>query len=264
MESKQKKPVLIQGGGDLASGVAAVLFRHGWDVVITELPSPLVVRRTVAFAEAVWEKEFKVEEIFATLCETDEEVNRILKRGDIAVVVDPEAAIAKRMDFAALVDARMLKKDIPKTKSAALPVIGLGPGFEAGVNCLAVVETNRGENLGKAFYHGKAQADTGTPAVVEGHGLERVLYSPVAGEVEALVEIGEWVEQSSLLAKINGTEIRAPFDGLIRGMLRNGIQIKEHTKLGDIDPRNDPGLAFAISDKALIIGEGVLGVLVNL
>ena len=259
-----KKPVLIQGGGDLASGVAAVLYRHGWDVVITELPNPLVVRRTVAFAEAVWEKEFKIEEIFAALCETDEEVNHILKRGDIAGVVDPEAAIAKKMDFAALVDARMLKKDLPKTAPDALPLIGLGPGFEAGKNCLAVIETNRGENLGKALYQGRAQADTGTPAVVEGHGLERVLYSPVAGEVEALVDIGDWVVQGSLLARINGVEVRAPFDGLIRGMLRNGIQIKEHTYLVDIYPRNDPGLAFAISDKALIIGEGVLGVLENL
>lgn len=264
METKQKKPILIQGGGDLASGVAAVLYRHGWEVVITELPNPLVVRRTVAFAEAVWEKEFKVEEISAVLCETDEDLNNSLKHGDIAIVVDPEASITKRMDFAALVDARMLKKDLPKTAPETLPVIGLGPGFEAGKNCLAVIETNRGENLGKALYQGRAQADTGTPAVVEGHGRERVLYSPVAGVVEAMVEIGEWVEQGSLLARVSGVEVRAPFDGLIRGMLRNGIQIKEHTKLGDIDPRNDPGLAFAISDKALIIGEGVLEVLENL
>jgi xanthine dehydrogenase accessory factor len=264
METKKQKPVLIQGGGDLASGVAAVLFRHGWNVVITELENPLVVRRTVAFAEAVWEKEFKVEEIFAVLCETDEDVKCILKRGDVAVVIDPEAKITERLDFAALIDARMLKKYLPKTTPASLAVIGLGPGFVAGDNCLAVIETNRGENLGKIFYQGLAQADTGTPGEVEGHGLERVLYSSAVGFFKPLVEIGDWVEEGQVLAKIGDSEVLAPFDGIIRGMLREGIEIKKRTKVGDIDPRNDPGLAFAISDKALIIGEAVLEVIESL
>ena len=46
--------VLIRGGGDLATGVAIRLIRSGLRVVVTELPQPLAVRRTVSFAEAVY------------------------------------------------------------------------------------------------------------------------------------------------------------------------------------------------------------------
>ncbi len=264
MLKKLNNMILILGGGDVASGVAAVLHRHGWQIVISELPEPLVVRRKVAFAEAVWEGEQEVEGILAVLTISDEEIKNILSAGKIAVVVDPDAQVAKRLGFEVIVDARMLKRFQPIPCQGKTPLIGLGPGFIAGENCLAAVETNRGENLGKILWQGSPEADTGVPAVVEGHGLERVLYSPVEGIMKAHVQIGDFVTKGQILAEVGGAAIVAPFDGLVRGMLRDGLSVGAHVKVGDIDPRTDPDLAIKISDKALITGQSVLQIIESL
>lgn len=264
MIKNEKKLILILGGGDLASGVAAVLHRNGWHVVVSELPEPMVVRRKVAFAEAVWETHHMVEEIHSVLAHKDEEVDAALQAGKVAVVVDPLAKIAERFAFRAIVDARMLKRFQPNEIRKDIPLIGLGPGFIAGENCLAVIETNRGENLGKIIWTGSAEQDTGIPGIVEGRGLERVLYSPCDGTFKSFVEIGELVTEGQMLAEVGGEAIVAPFDGLVRGMLRDGLTIKAHTKIGDVDPRKDINLAAQISDKAIIAGQSVWKVLENL
>lgn len=256
--------ILIQGGGDLASGVAAVLHRHEWKVVITEIADPLVVRRKVAFAESVWEKRVWVEGIEAALAESDQEVIRLLSEGVIPVVVDSEAKIAERIDFKAIIDARMLKRYLPKNSRWTAAIIGLGPGFVAPENCAAVIETNRGEKLGEIIWKGSAQADTGIPGIVEGRGLERVLYSPAAGVLKVFADIGVIVKRGQLLADVAGVAVQAPFDGVVRGMLREGISVEAGTKLGDVDPRINVELAYQISDKALIVGESVLRVLESL
>ncbi|MDD2521299.1 MAG: selenium-dependent molybdenum cofactor biosynthesis protein YqeB [Anaerolineaceae bacterium] len=256
--------ILIRGGGDLASGVAAVLFRNGWQVLIAELSEPKVVRRKVAFAEAVWEGWQQVEEIIAVLAKEDVEIENVLQAGRIAVIVDPQAEVVNRFNFAAIVDARMLKHFSPDAISAQIPLIGLGPGFVVGKNCLAVVETNRGENLGEIIWEGSAEQDTGVPAVVEGRGLERVLYSPREGIVRSFVQIGDFVKQGEVVAEVDGTTVVAPFDGLVRGLLRDGLKVGAQVKLGDIDPRMEPSLATRISDKALVIGKSVLDIVENL
>ena len=264
MNKNETKLILILGGGDLASGVAAVLHRNGWHVVVSELPEPMVVRRKVAFAEAVWDGHQTVEEIHSVLAHDDEEVEAALLAGKVTVVVDPLAKITERLKFRAIVDARMLKWFHPNEIREDIPLIGLGPGFIAGENCLAVIETNRGENLGKIIWTGSAEQDTGVPGFVEGRGLERVLYSPCNGTFKSYVEIGELVTEGQLLAEVGGEAITAPFDGLVRGMLRDGLTIKADTKVGDVDPRKDVSLAAQISDKALIAGQSVLKVLESL
>ena len=264
MKNNQNKIVLLRGGGDLASGVGAVLHRNGWQVVISELPEPMVVRRSVAFAEAVWETRYIVEEIPSVLCRNDEDVESTIQAGNISVVVDADAKIAERFDFRAVVDARMLKRFKTNTFQENIPVIGLGPGFIAGANCLAVIETNRGENLGKIIWEGSAEQDTGIPGIVDGRGLERVLYSPCEGTIRTFVQIGDLVKLGQLLAEVGGKAIVAPFDGLMRGMLRDGLRVQEHTKVGDVDPRTDSNLANQISDKAITIGKSVLEVIESL
>ncbi|HHX08518.1 MAG TPA: EF2563 family selenium-dependent molybdenum hydroxylase system protein [Chloroflexi bacterium] len=259
--SPKKKLILIRGGGDLASGVAAVLHRAGFGVVICELPQPLMVRRKVAFAEAVWDQAMQVEEITAELATDAAECERLLQEGKIPVLVDPGAEIVKRLEFAAAVDGRMLKKAITDWDFPELPLIGIGPGFTAGTDCLAVIESNRGPNLAKIIWQGQAEANTKVPGIVHGYGLERVLYSPCEGVVKAFLKIGDSVKKGEKVAEVAGQAIFAPFDGVLRGLLREGISIKAHTKLGDVDPRPDPSLCFRISDKALSIGESVLEVI---
>ena len=258
---KTKKWVLIRGGGDLASGVAAVLHRDGWNVVICELAEPLVVRRRVAFAEAVWDGKCQVEEIRASRVTTFEEARAVLDAGEIAVLVDPDLEKADLSVFEAVVDARMLKRYEVNPLDPGTFLIGLGPGFIAGENCDAVVETKRGDKLGSVIWSGAAENDTGIPGIVDGRGLERVLYAPCAGKLEPKVEIGDFVRSGQLLAEVGGCPVRAAFDGMVRGLARRGLKVEKGVKIGDVDPRLDKKLSVTISDKALIVGNAVLSAL---
>lgn len=250
--------VLLRGGGDLASGVALRLFRSGLQPVITEISQPLAVRRFVSFAEAVYRGEFSVEGVTARLASAPEEVLPILNSGCLPVLVDPQAEARRVLKPAVLVDARMTKRSPEIGREAASLVIGLGPGFSAGENCHAVIETNRGHSLGRVIWQGPAEADTGLPEAVERRQGERVLRSPADGVLEARAEIGQILEPGEEIARVNGTPILAPFRGVLRGLLHPGLPVTAGLKVGDLDPRGDPRYCTLVSDKALAVGGGVL------
>ena len=250
--------VLLRGGGDLASGVALRLFRAGIQVVITELSQPLAVRRLVSFAEAVYSGEITVEEVTARAAKDFEHAHRILNGGLIPVLIDPEAESRYDFDPMVLVDARMTKRAPDLGMDAAALVVGLGPGFIAGKNCHAAVETNRGHRLGRVIWQGAPQTDTGTPDSVANHRSERVLRAPADGVLRAQAEIRDHLEPGDLIADVRGEAIRAPFRGVLRGLLHSGLVVRSGLKVGDVDPRDDPNYCTLVSDKALAIGGGVL------
>jgi xanthine dehydrogenase accessory factor len=250
--------VLLRGGGDLASGVATRLHRVGMDVLIAELPQPLVVRRLVAFAEAVYANQVNVEEITAQLVDSIEMVDAVLGDRNLPVMIDPQLNNLAAFAPDVLVDARMIKRP-PETGMDIAPfVIGLGPGFTVGENCHAVIETLRGHHLGRVIWQGQAAPDTGIPETVAKEQADRVLRAPVDGEVKAIAEIGDKISHGQLIAEVGHVKIEAPFDGVLRGMVRSGLVAKNGMKIGDLDPRNDPKYSREISDKALAVGGGVL------
>lgn len=250
--------VLIRGGGDLASGVGVRLHRSGFQVVITELPEPLVVRRKVSLAEAVHEGLVQVEGVTGKLVEDFSEIKSILLSGVIPVLIDPDLKCLEVINPDVVVDARMRKKPPREGKELASLVIGLGPGFIAGENCHAVIETNRGHNMGRVLWQGVPEQDTGIPGSVQGYSSERVLRAPVDGVLQTRVEIGDRLKKGSLVALVGEEEVLAPFDGILRGLLRDGTAVKASLKIGDVDPREDPNLYKLISDKSRAIGGGVL------
>ena len=250
--------ILIRGGGDLASGTALRLFRSGFGVAITEIDRPLAVRRAASFSEAVFQGETQVEGVMAARCNDDDEVPAVISAGKIAVRVDAAAACHQQLPFVACVEGRMLKSPVDDLLYPALFTIGLGPGFSAGKNCHAVVETNRGPFLGRVFWHGSAQADTAEPEAVKGHGADRVLRAKRSGTLTALHEIGEIVEAGEPVCSIEDEPVIAPFRAVIRGLLRSGMPVQTGMKVGDLDPRCDRSLCFIASDKALAVGGGVL------
>jgi xanthine dehydrogenase accessory factor len=267
----QQKPmdktpvVLIRGGGDLASGVALRLHNVGLKVVVTELPQPLVVRRLVAFAEAVYHGEATVEGVVSQRVESAQGALLALAKGQIPVIVDPDCQVRGEALFEvrAIVDARMTKRPPDLGMEAAPMVIGLGPGFEAGKNCHAVIETNRGHFLGRVIWQGEPQADTGTPGAVGSHQVDRVLRSPGDGEMVAQVEIGAQVQRGEIIATIDQQPLFAPFDGVLRGLLHEGLRVHRGMKVGDLDPRMNPDYARLVSEKSLAIAGGVLEALLR-
>ena len=257
--------VLIRGGGDLATGVAHRLHRAGVTVIVTELPQPLAVRRAVSFAEAVYAGRVTVEGVTAHLAPDPMVGITYTVFNEIPVVVDVEDTVLARMRPPIVVDARLAKKNLGTHLTDAKLVIGLGPGFTAGVDCHAVVETNRGHNLGRVYWAGSAEPNTGEPELVRGVAGQRVLRAPRDGIFKERVEIGDLVKAGDVLAEVvdplqgvDGEPIRAQFDGVVRGLLHDGLRVTAGMKVGDLDPRGVREYCFLISDKARAVGGGVL------
>jgi xanthine dehydrogenase accessory factor len=250
--------VAIQGGGDLGSGVAYRLVRCGFPVLITELAHPLLLRRAVAFGSAALEGQVTVEGITARRVVNLAQATQFQSTGGIPVMVDPEGACLAEYAPCVLVDARMLKRPPvdPPVKPALL--IGLGPGFVAPENCDAAIETNRGHNLGRVIRQGETQPDTAQPGGVMGHREDRVLRAPADGPLTSLVSIGALVHEGQPIAAVNGHTVVAPFEGVLRGLIHDNVEVTQGLKIADVDPRADPSHSFTISEKALAVGGGVV------
>jgi xanthine dehydrogenase accessory factor len=256
--------ILILGGGDLASGVALRLKRVGINILISETEQPLAVRRLVSFAEAVYRGKFSVEGITAQLVHHINQIEAVMIQGDIPVIVDPNCnMIQSKLSPVALIDARMTKRTPDIQMDSAPMVIGLGPGFNAGQNCHAAIETNRGHFLGRVLWEGAPEADTGIPGIVAKHQSERVLRAPVDGIFQSKVDIGHLVRKGQLVAVVEDQSIFAPFEGILRGLLHDGIHVSRGLKVGDIDARRDPQFARLVSEKSMAIAGGVLEALLT-
>ncbi len=249
--------VVIKGAGDLAGGVAARLFRAGFPVVMTEHPTPTMVRRAVCFGAAVYAGRITIEGITAVKS-SPAELEAHLRQGVIPVLVDPRADILRRRPPTVLVDAIMAKKNTGTRLVDAPLVIALGPGFTASVDCHVVIETRRGHWLGRAIVAGSAQADTGSPGSVRGMTTGRVLRAPQAGKLAPLARIGDRVTAGQTLALVGDTPVPAPFDGVLRGLIHPAVPLTPGFKIGDVDPRGNREHCFTISEKSLAIGGGVL------
>jgi xanthine dehydrogenase accessory factor len=258
-----KPLILLRGGGDLASGIALRLHRIGFQIVIIELDRPLAIRRTVSFSEAIYEGVQTVEGTTARLVSPDQ-LQVTLELGEIPIMADANANIL-RNEFlisprsTVVIDARLLKSEPELLASTVALHIGLGPGFTAGENCTAVIETRRGHTLGRVYWKGSAQPDSGQPDGIP----ERVLRSTVSGNLLTHAEIGDQVKEGQLLAEIQSSagekiKILSPMAGVLRGMLRPGFQVSEGMKIADVDPRNDPSACHLVSDKALAVAGGVM------
>ncbi|MBW6472393.1 MAG: EF2563 family selenium-dependent molybdenum hydroxylase system protein [Anaerolineaceae bacterium] len=250
--------ILIRGGGDLGSGVAFRLHRVGWNVVITEIEKPLVLRRTVSFANAIYEKESIVEGTISRYVSDSKVIPELIKKHEIPVLISPERYSFPEYNPDIVVDARLLKIFVEYLLSTKPMVIGLGPGFKVGKNCHAVIETNRGHYLGRALWEGAAISDTGIPGTVSQKSHERVLRAPASGTIQSNVVLGTLVKKGDLIGRINNEPILAPFDGCLRGLMHDGIYVEEGIKIGDLDPRLDNKLIYFISEKSLAIAGGVL------
>jgi xanthine dehydrogenase accessory factor len=256
MKNHHRWLVVIRGGGEMATGVAHCFHRSGYRVIILEKGQPSHIRRPVCFAEAVYANEVMVEGIAARNCESIEHALEISRDDTVAVLVDADALALDRLQPDLLVDARMQKKGTDCRIDQAGIVIGLGPGFSAAGNCHAVVETNRGDNLGRVIYKGEAESHTGIPGDVAGYTVERVLRAPCDGILISDRAIGRQVTVGEIIGSVGMDVVEALINGVLRGLVRSGLTVIAGQKIGDIDPRGQTNVCFLISDKANCIGSG--------
>ena len=250
--------VLIRGAGDIATGIALRLHRAGFQIVMTDIEKPTAIRRTVCFSQAIVCGKTTVEDVRAILAGSAADATAIWAAKAIPVLIDPNADSIKVLRPDAVVDAILAKRNLGTKITDAPIVIGIGPGFTAGEDCHAVVETMRGHTLGRAIYAGAALENTAIPGLIGGYAGERVLRAPADGVFHQLLEIGTQVKAGDVAATVNGEPMICTIDGVLRGILADGVQVHKGMKSGDVDPRCKAEYCYTASDKALSVGGGVL------
>jgi len=249
-----RHPVIVRGGGDIGSGVIWRLRRVGFPVIVTELERPLTIRRTVAFSTAATEGSITIEGISAVRVATVEEALDAAAAASVPVLVSPDIPDLER---SVVVDARLAKRNIDTSIDDAPFVVALGPGFDAGHDCDAIIETMRGHDLGRVIWHGPAIANTGTPGEIGGESRKRVIHAPHDGILTWEADFADVVTSGQRLGTIDSTPVRSAITGTVRGLLSDG-PVEAGLKIADVDPRFDPSAVHRISDKALSVGGGVL------
>lgn len=258
-----KDLIIVRGGGDLATGTIYKLKKCGFPVLVLEVERPTAIRRNVAFSEAVYAKIQKVEDMTCYFADNMLEAEEMLAEGKLVMLIDPQGHAISHLKPLAVVDAILAKKNLGTNKDMAPITVALGPGFEAGKDVTAVIETKRGHNLGKVLWDGCATPNTGVPGLIEGYGKERVIHSPATGVLRSVKNITDTVKNGELIAFIETPEgdvpVKATLDGLLRGLIRDGYEVKKGLKMADIDPRiKEYNNCFTISDKARCIAGGVI------
>jgi xanthine dehydrogenase accessory factor len=249
--------VVVRGGGDLGTGAVLRLHRAGFPVVVLELALPLAIRTTVAVAAAARDGKTRVEDLDARRVEDAKTALEQARAGVIPLLIEPSLPTFPA-PVSVVIDARMAKRKLDTSLDQAPLVVALGPGFTAGIDCHAVVETMRGHHLGRVIWEGQAAPNSGVPGIVGGVGDKRVLRAPNAGPVAWRVGIGDRVEQGESIGQVGGTELRTPITGVVRGLLPAGRLVDSGLKIADIDPRAEASACFEVSDKALAVGGGAV------
>lgn len=258
-----KKIIWVRGAGDLATGVGIRLLNAGLTVVFSEIEQPTVIRRTVSFASAVYNGIFMVEGHQAKCCRSLSDIQAALFDGFTPVFVGDEQAVINQLKPYAFIEAT-IRKNKTTVPLNVLFTIGLGPGFVAGKDVAAVIETQRGHHLGRVIWDGAAEPNTGIPGAIGGYTTERVIHAPEMGVIRPLVEIGAVVKAGDIIAQIGSTcFVSASIDGILRGMIQSGLSVDKGMKIADIDPRCEPSHCHTISDKARAVGGGVLEALLH-
>lgn len=255
---------LIRGAGDLASGIALRLYRSGVKIVMTDLERPMAIRRTVAFSDAILHGTMTVEDVTATYARDVQQAREILAQGMIPVFADPECRCRELLKPDVIIDAILAKRNLGTRITDAPIVIGVGPGFTAGEDCHAVVETMRGHTLGRVIYRGSALPNTNIPGLIGGFAGERVLRAPADGIFESTHRIRDLVKEGETVGFVALEPMKATISGVLRGLIADGAEVKKGHKCGDVDPRGEVAYCDTVSDKASAIGGGVLEAVLHL
>lgn len=255
---------LIRGAGDLASGIALRLYRSGVKIVMTDLERPMAIRRTVAFSDAILHGTMTVEDVTANYARDVQQAREILAQGMIPVLADPECRCRELLKPDVIIDAILAKRNLGTRITDAPIVIGVGPGFTAGEDCHAVVETMRGHTLGRVIYRGSALPNTNIPGLIGGFAGERVLRAPADGIFESTHRIRDLVKEGETVGFVALEPMKATISGVLRGLIADGAEVKKGLKCGDVDPRGEVAYCDTVSDKASAIGGGVLEAVLHL
>lgn len=258
--------IAVRGAGDLATGTIVRLVNCGFHVFVMECAQPSAIRRQAALSEAVYDGVAAVEGVTCRRIADISEAQAVWQDGEVPLLVDEQASCIANLAPVVVVDAILAKRNLGTNREMAPITIGLGPGFTAGQDVDAVIETMRGHSLGRILYTGKAMPNTGIPGVIDGYGAERMIHAPDTGALRCAFDeggtpigIGSIVQRGQIIAFVGDTPVSATLDGVLRGLIRTGYPVTKGLKIADIDPRiEQKENCYTISEKARNIAGGVV------
>jgi xanthine dehydrogenase accessory factor len=253
--------VLIRGSGDVGSAIAHLLLHGGHAVVIHDVARPAAPRRGMAFADAIFDGSCELDGVRARRVELEELDGAALAAGD-EVLITAAAELGEVLAAVlpdVLVDARMRKRAEPEVQRGLAPLtIGLGPNFVAGETTDLAIETQWGDDLGAIVAQGATKPLGGEPRAFAGHARDRFVYAPVGGVMRTQAQIAQRVAAGEVVATIDDEPLHAPLDGILRGLVHDGVPVAEGAKIVEVDPRGDLTKVFGIGPRPRRIAEGVL------
>jgi xanthine dehydrogenase accessory factor len=252
--------VLVRGSGDVGSAVAHVLLRAGYGVVLHDVERPAAPRRGMAFTDAVFDGSGELDGVRARRVDDTVALARALAARDVVCVTTAGLGfVLATVQPDVLVDGRMRKREEPERQRDLAPLtIGLGPNFVAGETTHVAIETQWGDALGTVVREGPTCALGGEPRSFDGHARDRFVYAPVAGVLRTGAAIGDRVSAGDVVATIGDEQLRAPLDGILRGLTHDDVAVTRGLKVVEVDPRGDPSSAFGLGARPRRIAEGVL------
>jgi xanthine dehydrogenase accessory factor len=250
--------ILIRGAGEVASAIAHKLSASRFQVCMTDITKPLAVSRGVCFCEVMYEGEKTIDGVTAKLVSSSDEIDKTWQAGKIAVMIDPQASIKDSLKPDIIIDAIMAKKDTGTKITDAQLVIGMGIGFHVGKNAHLIVETSNSENMGRVLYKGEAEPNDGVPVEINGLTQERVLRHPQGGLFKEVKLVGDTVKAGDIIGTVNGSPVKSEIDGVVRALIRDNTNVAPMIKLGEIDPRGESWMCYAIRPRMRAIAGGVL------
>lgn len=249
---------VILGTNEIASAVAVLLRRSGYGVVLSHDPLPPVIRRKMAFHDALFDDAVSVAGIAAQRADTGFEIRASLGRAPGVLVTELgllDLIVLRSLDI--LVDARMQKYiATPDLRRLARLTIGLGPGFCGGANCDVAIET-RPAKAGQIIQHGPTDAPDGASRRLGVHGGERFARSEFPGRWQTAIEIGTRVFKDYVIGHLGNMPVRALFDGILRGVVRDGTEVPPGVKLLEIDSRGRKANWTGIDGRGQLIANAV-------
>ena len=254
--------IIVRGGGDIGSAVSWALCKANLGkIIIIEKEKPFAIRREVSFASAIYENVKTVEGITGKR-ELIKNID-INDKNHISVIIDEKGDSLEKFHPHVVIDAILSKRKYRNYNLKNSFIVGLGPEFIPGENCHVAVETNRGHNLGRAYYDKPPMKPTGIPGKIAGYSEKRLLRASIDGIIENRKEIGDFVEKGDVIAVIGNTQVKAEINGVLRGLIRNGVEVYKNLKIGDIDPRGIKEYCYTISEKSRCIAGSVVVEIMN-
>ncbi len=249
---------VIMGTNEIASAVAVYLHREGWRVVLSHDPHPPVIRRRMAFHDALFGDPAEVCGVRGVCAETSLAVSWMLCQAGAVVTPLGLLDLIPITPFHVLVDARMQKRERhPDLRHLAKLAVGLGPGFAVDKNCDIAVETWP-TRTGAVVVKGCTEAADGKARSLGGAGAERFVYSTESGRWRCAVDIGTRVFKNFPIGILNGAAVCAPLDGILRGAVRDGTEVPPGVKLLEIDPGGKGASWTGIDQRGAAIAQATL------